>query len=89
MDEHCGGITEQVGYDLDRRASFIFCNNEFVITEGGLLFQPMTLELSNGRLGGDLPASLKPGLCLSYGHCRHSSASGGGPGRRSKMSFHP
>ena len=64
MDEHCGGITEQVGYDLDRRASFILCNNEFLITERGLLFQPTTLELPNGRLGGDLPALLEPSACL-------------------------
>jgi len=86
MDEHCGGITEQVGYDLDRRASFILCNNEFLITERGLLFQPTTLELPNGRLGGDLPALLEPSACR--GHCRHSSASGGGLGQRSKMTFH-
>jgi hypothetical protein len=38
MDEHGGGITEQVGDDLDRRASFILCNNEFLIVERGLLF---------------------------------------------------
>lgn len=60
MDEHGGGSTEQVGDDLDRRASFILCNNEFLIVERGLLFQPMTLELPNRRLRGDLPAPLEP-----------------------------